>query len=484
YAESLGRDRTGDEGGNLEVAYRTMVEVLDQAELTPGNLKVIYELLVRVADYDRLEALGSFSKVGRTWADAGRHTALMAHLARVRTAEDRLELVEQHRIWGRLADAAAARRPITHPAPRPPGGKIRVGYMSSDLRGHPVAYFAIPLFEHYDRSRFEVFCYSWYQGEEDPTQKQITQGVDGVRWHKDITDREAAQLIADDNLDMLFELGATTHMNKLSVMSYRPAPRQASWVGYPHSAGPETIDYLVLDPWMNPPDPRLVIEKPLLLAHTWYAMGERAFREQPTVDPVAPVERNGYVTFGTANNPYKYTRETVTAWARAVAGTPGSKFMFVRPEGTTPTFTTNIRAVFASQGVSADRVVFETVRGRHLPFYNQMDISLDTFPQTGGTTTCESLWMGVPVVGRVGDAVFERMSYSILNNAGLGDLVGKTTDEYVDIAVRLASDPARIGELRRTLRDRLGASPLRDARGFATDWYAMVERAMADPVRK
>jgi predicted O-linked N-acetylglucosamine transferase (SPINDLY family) len=273
-------------------------------------------------------------------------------------------------------------------------------------------------------------------------------------------------------------------MNKLSVMSYRPAPRQASWVGYPHSAGPETIDYLVLDPWMNPPDPRLVIEKPLLLAHTWYAMGERAFREQPAVDPVAPVERNGYVTFGTANNPYKYTRETVTAWARAVAGTPGSKFMFVRPEGTTPTFTANIRAVFESQGVSADRVIFETVRGRHLPFYNQMDISLDSFPQTGGTTTCESLWMGVPVVARVGDAVFERMSYSILNNVGLGDLVGKTTDEFVDIAVRLASDPARIGELRRTLRERLAASPLRDARGFSTDWYAMVERAMADPVRK
>jgi hypothetical protein len=162
---------------------------------------------------------------------------------------------------------------------------------------------------------------------------------------------------------------------------------------------------------MNPPDPRMVIEKPLLLAHTWYAMGERAFREQPAVDPVAPVERNGFITFGTANNPYKYTRETVAAWARAVAGTPGSKFMFVRPEGTTPTFTANIRAVFESEGVSADRVVFETVRGRHLPFYNQMDISLDTFPQTGGTTTCESLWMGVPVVARVGDTTIDRGTY-------------------------------------------------------------------------
>lgn len=477
-AESLGRSRHGDEAANLERAYQILVGIVDQMPMTAPNLKIAYELMVRVAAFDDMEKLGSFSEVGRTWAEAGRHTALFAHLARVKTLEDRRELIEQHLIWGRKVEAAVKRRPIEHRGPRTPNGKIRVGFMSSDLRTHPVAYFALPLFQHYDRSRFEIYCYSYYQGEEDATQKQITQWVDGFRWVKDIDDRGAAQMIANDQLDMLIELGGSTHMNKLAVMGFKPAPLSASWVGYPHSAGLKEIDYLVLDPYMTPEKPGLLIEKPLELPKGWYALGERAFREEPQADPVAPVTRNGYVTFGTANNPYKYGKEVVGAWAKIVAGTPGSKFLFVRPEGGTPTFCANIRKIFAAEGVAAERVVFENVRGRHLPFYNQMDISLDTFPQTGGTTTCESLWMGVPVVAQVGDAVFERLSYSVLMNVGLGDLVARSTDEYVEIALKLGADHARIAELRRGMRARLKASPLADTKQFAADYFAMIEKAV------
>lgn len=479
-AESLGRSRHGDEAANLERAYQTLRGVLDRLPMTPSDLKVAYELMVRVAAYDDMEKLGSFSQVGRAWAESGRHTALLAHLARVKTPEDRRELVEQHRIWGRRVEAAVKRQPISHPPRRAPNGKIRVGFMSSDLRAHPVAYFALPLFQHYDRSRFEVYCYSYFQGEEDPTQKRITQWVDAFRWKKDIADRDAAQMIADDQLDMLIELGGSTHMNKLPVMAFKPAPLSASWVGYPHSAGLEAIDYLVLDPFMLPEDPALIIEKPMMLPHAWYALGEGAFREEPKVEPVAPAERNGFVTFGTANNPYKYGREVVSAWARAVARTPDSRFLFVRPEGATPTFCENIRGVFASEGVDAERVLFEPVRGRHLPFYNQMDISLDTFPQTGGTTTCESLWMGVPVITQVGEAVFERLSYSVLTNVGLGELVARSTAEYVDIAVKLAGEPARIGELRRGMRDRMRASPLGQQKQWADDYYAAIEKVVRE----
>ena len=150
------------------------------------------------------------------------------------------------------------------------------------------------------------------------------------------------------------------------------------------------------------------------------------------------------------------------------------------PLGDTPSFCKNIRAVFAKEGVAPERVKFEAVRGRHLPFYNQMDISLDAFPQTGGTTTCESLWMGVPVVTRVGEAVFERLSYSVLMNLGLGELVAKTTEEYVDVAVQLAGDPARIGELRRTLRDRMKVSPLGKTKQFADDYYAAIEKVVRE----
>ena len=478
-AESLGRTRI-DEAAHLERAYEVLTGVLGELEMNPSTLKIASEILTRMGDFDGADALSSFHDMGRAFADAGKHTALLAHLSRVKTPEDRLELIEQHRIWGRLAQKVADRKPIIHRGARPDNGKIRVGFMSSDLRSHPVAYFALPLFQHYDREKFEVYCYSYYVGAEDPTQKRITDYVDGFRWKQDIIDRDAAQMIADDQLDMLVELGGSTHMNKLGVMAYKPAPLQASWVGYPHSAGLETIDYLVLDPHMIPENPELVIEKPLVLPNAWYALGESAFRENPAVDPVAPVEKNGFITFGTANNPYKYGREMVQAWAKIVAGTPDSRFLFVRPEGGAPTFCKNMRAAFAAEGVSGDRILFQPVRGAHLPFYNQIDIALDTFPQTGGTTTCESLWMGVPVIARVGDAVFERLSYSVLMNIGLGDLVGRTTEEYVEIALRLAADPSRIGELRRGLRDRMKASPLGQTKQFADDYYAMIAKAVAE----
>lgn len=479
-AESLGRSRHGDEAANLERAYQILRGVLDDIPMNAPNLKVAYELLVRLAAYDDMDKLGSFSDVGRTWANAGRHTALLAHLARVRTPEDRFELIEQHRIWGRLASQQARKRPISHPAPRAHNGKIRVGFMSSDLRAHPVAYFALPLFQHYDRDRFEVYCYSYYQGEEDTTQKAITEWVDAFRWNKDISDREAAQVIANDNLDMLIELGGSTHMNKLSVMAFKPAKLSASWVGYPHSAGLSEIDYLVLDPYMKPDHPGLVIEEPMMLPHGWYALGEMAFRDEPRPAATAPVERNGYVTFGTANNPYKYGREVVSAWAQVVARTPNSRFLFVRPEGNAPTFRENICKVFSEEGVNADRIQFAAVRGRHLPYYNEMDISLDTFPQTGGTTTCESLWMGVPVVTRVGEAVFERLSYSVLMNLKLGELCARTTDEYVDIAVNLANTPEKITDFKRNLRSQMKASPLGQSKKFSHDYYAAIEKVIEE----
>lgn len=478
-AESLARSRYGDESENLQQAYDLLkIALSSDRELNASALKVTLEILIRVADYDAADALGSFSEVGRKWAEAGKHTALLAHLARVREPEDRHELVEMHRIWGRAVEKNARRHPLAYPKPRPDNGKIRLGFMSSDLRNHPVAYFAMPLFEHLDRSRFEVFCYSFYQGDKaDPTQQLIAQAVDGFRWEKDINDRDAAQMIADDQLDMLIELGGSTHMNKLGVMAFKPAPLSASWLGYPHSAGLEEIDHLILDPYVAPEDRELLVEEALLMPRSWIAMGEKAFPERPITEGL-PQERSGFFTFGTANNPYKYSREMVQTWARVTASVENARFMFVRPEGGTPAFRKNIAAIFAAEGVSEDRLRFEDIRGAHMPFYNDIDVSLDTFPQTGGTTTCESLWMGVPVITLVGEAMFERLSYSILTNAGLGDLCARSVEEYVELARGLAADRERRARLRTELRSMLKASALGQTRQFATDFYAMIESAV------
>jgi predicted O-linked N-acetylglucosamine transferase (SPINDLY family) len=302
--------------------------------------------------------------------------------------------------------------------------------------------------------------------------------VDGFRWRKEITERDAAQMIADDQLDMLIELGGTTHMNKLAVMAFKAAPLQASWLGYPHSAGLTSIDRFILDPYVVPEDKSLVIEEPLLMPKSWIAMGELAFPERP-ITPGTPESRKGFLTYGTANNPYKYSKAMVQTWARIVAATPNSQFLFVRPEAGSPTFRTNIEAIFEGEGVSKDRVRFESVRGAHMPFYNEIDISLDTFPQTGGTTTCESLFMGVPVITLVGPAVFERLSYSILNNAGLGDLCAFSEAEYVEKALGLAADAPLRAKLRTDLRNMLKQSPLGQTQQFATDFFSMIEGAVA-----
>ncbi|MCI3134254.1 hypothetical protein [Phenylobacterium aquaticum] len=350
--------------------------------------------------------------------------------------------------------------------------------MSSDLRRHPVAYFALPLFEHIDTERFEVFCYSFSELESDEIQDFITSKVTAFRWLKDTATPEVAQIIADDQLDMLIELGGSTQMNKLTVMAFRAAPLQASWLGYPHSAGLETIDHLICDPFNAPERPELLIETPLIMPRTWIALGRQVFREDMVIADGVPQDRSGVVTFGTANNPYKYTPEALTAWARVMARVPGSRMLFVRPECGAAIFRRNIATVFEAEGIDPERLLFQAVRGAHMPRYNEIDISLDTFPLTGGTTTCEALWMGVPVVSLVGPAFYERLSYSILNNVDLGDLCAHTVPAFIDTAVGLANDLERRRALRHTIRQRMIDGPLGQTEVFARDFYDMVAKAV------
>jgi protein O-GlcNAc transferase len=267
-------------------------------------------------------------------------------------------------------------------------------------------------------------------------------------------------------------------MNKLEVMAYRPARLGASWLGYPHSAGLSTIDYIILDPHLVPEDRSLILEEPMIMPHTWLALGRRAFSETYEISSGVPEDRTGHITFGTANNPHKYNEATLRTWARVVAAVPGSKFRFVRPESGTPSFRRNIERWFALEGVSADRIQHTAVRGLHMVHYNEIDITLDPFPLTGGTTTCEALWMGVPVINLRGRALFERLSGSILTNIGLERFIASNLDEYVKIAVDLAHDRDQRLELRHTLRQRLKDSPLGQNDQFARDFYDLVARTV------
>lgn len=472
--DSLSRSRYGDETEHLQEAYgfacRLLASDPDEVRSRARSLRTVFQ---RCLDLDRLDATGKLEELAPRWVAEDYVAALHYELGQVVSLEDRLRIVEWHREWGRRK--ARHITPVT-PLPQPAlatGRPIRIGFMSSDLRNHPVSYFALPLLKSFDRDRFEVFCYSFYEGERDRVQAHIERRVTGFRWWPRRPDAEVAAGIAADGLDILFELGGSTAMNKLDVMAHRPARIGASWLGYPHSAGFEAIDYILTDPYIRPKDPRLLIERPFEMPETWVSLGALGFHDVPIEDGL-PEERRGYLTFGTMNNPYKFTRPCLDAWAAVLRAVPGSRFLFVRPEGRVPAFIANARAAFGARDVDPDRLEFIGIRGDHLKHYNAIDIALDSFPHVGGTTTCETLWMGVPVVSLVGPGFPERLSYSNLSNAGLGDLAVFSVEDYVSSAVALAADRERRRLLRRELRGMIRNRPLGQVERFVRAFYAKV----------
>ena len=469
---SLLNSRYGNEAAHLAEAATIARAMVQRGVLHPGNAHSVQSVLLRVGDLETLAAFDALFPDRRVlldyWVRRNVVGALHAQLGRVRSFEDRLTLVDCHRAWGARYEA-----PVTplHVQGRGVKSRIRVGIMSSDLRNHPVSYFALPIFEHYDRDRFELFAYSFHPGQADDVQRDIAGRITAFRNMPNLPEEEIADRIADDRLDILFELGGSTHLNRLEVMAYQPAPVQVSWLGYPHSSGLSRIGYILVDPYLRPPDSRLLLEQPFEMPASWVSLGRLGFRDDPIVDGL-PEERAGRFTFGTMNNPYKYSPDCIALWARVLHAVPDSRFLFVRPEAGVALFRDNMARAFAAHGISPGRLAFAAIRGQHMAQYNAIDVALDTLPQTGGTTTCECLWMGVPTISLIGPAFFERLSFSNLVNAGLGQFAVDQPDAYVEAAAALAGDAGQRRMLRRGLRSQLRESPL----GLTRDWVEALQQ--------
>jgi protein O-GlcNAc transferase len=475
---SLVNSRYGNEAAHIAEAAAIARRMVARGIMHPGSAHAVQSALLRVADLDTMAAFDALFPDRKVlldyWVRRNVVGALHAQLGRVTTMQDRLTLMDCHRQWGQRYEV----KPVPLRTVRPPRGpRIRVGFVSSDLRHHPVSYFALPIFEHYDRDRFEFFAYSFNPGTPDAVQRRIAGQIAGFRRMPNMPERDIAERIADDRLDILFELGGSTHLNRLEVMAHQPAPVQVSWLGYPHSSGLSRIEYILVDPYLKPPDPRLLLERPFEMPSSWVSLGPFGFTDHPIL-PGLPEERAGRLTFGTMNNPYKYAPETIALWARVLNRVPGSRFLIVRPEAGVSVFRENIARAFAKHGIASDRISYAPVRGHHMAHYNDIDIALDTLPQTGGTTTCECMWMGVPTVSLVGPAFFERLSFSNLVNAGLRDLAVDTPDAYVDQAVAVAADPERRRALRLGLRETIRQSPLGNTRGWVRDFEALTIRTL------
>jgi predicted O-linked N-acetylglucosamine transferase (SPINDLY family) len=349
--------------------------------------------------------------------------------------------------------------------------RLNIGYLSGDFFTHSVAFFLEPILIHHDRNNFSIFCYS-NRNNSDDTTKRLKE-LD-VSW-RDIFGLSAemvANLIAKDEIDILIDLSGHSAGNRLDVCALKPAPIQVTWLGYPHSTGLAQIDYYFSDSICDPPG----MTDHLFSEHVWRL--PRVFScylppmEFPTVAP-ASFKTRGYITFGCFNNLAKLTEGVVDLWAEILNCVPDSRLYLKSMAFAEGCSTWNtLRERFARHGIDSDRIImnpFATDLCKHLLQYNQVDIALDTYPYHGTTTTCEALWMGVPVVTLAGSTHLSRVGASLLTSIGLAGLVADTMGSYVNIAVTLANDPKRLLQLREDLRFMMSTSPLMDSSGVTRE---------------
>jgi predicted O-linked N-acetylglucosamine transferase (SPINDLY family) len=431
------------------------------------------QILKIACDFDGIEALGDI------WSLAERFNSVdlaQAFLTLLALAEDEGRIRQLVTLAHKLgAEQEAKAAPVATSAPTPVRrGRIRVGFVSSDFRNHSASKCIRPLFRNYDRDRFEIRCYSALPATEDPVQRELAGMVDSFASIDTLDDVGASKLIRADGVEVLFDLNGWTAHSRLPLFAYRPAPYQVAWLGWPFTAGYESIGHFLVDRFNAPAAPGLLFEQPLPVEGPWIAF--EPLTGQAVSDP--PFQRNGHLTFGTLNNTYKITRRQVALWARVLAAVPGSRFVMARPEARSLMLVRNLLTEFAGHGIAEDRVdIIGQSRNTqtHFPFYGLIDISLDTFPVTGGITTIDSLWMGVPVVSLHGPAFHQRIGHSLLNHAGLGEFSAPTPEAFVETACRLAADTDRLAEMRADLRNQLLASPLFDGAAFANNFGDAIE---------
>lgn len=369
--------------------------------------------------------------------------------------------------------------PRPQPQARPASDRpLRLGFLSADFARHPVGYFLLPLFKSLDRRASQVVAFASGR-RRDQMSDQFRQLADG--WHEigEMSDPAAAALIEQQNVDILFDMAGHAFNNRLGVFALRPAPIQVSWAGYVGTVGVPAIDFVLADAIQAPPSEDCFYHEHVLRMPRCY-VPYYASDEAPTVGPL-PAQRNGFITFGCFNSPSKLNSEVIELWAQLLAGVPASR-LSLRFRGVDATANVRrIQAVFADAGVAPDRLSFAGVSSHRqmLEAYNNVDIALDPFPYSGGVTTCEALWMGVPVVTMTGASFAGRHSTMYLNTVGLRELISTTKAQYLAVAADMCGDLDELSRLRVGLRNRVSASPLLDHAGFAADFLALMTRVAA-----
>ncbi len=370
------------------------------------------------------------------------------------------QLFAAHRGWEARHGHDTPR--VTHTNDRAPKRKLKIGYVSPDLRMHSVAYFLEPLLATHDREAVEVTCYA-----EVAKPDHVTARLQSLADHwvstVGMSDEALAARVQADGTDILVDCAGHTAHNRLRVFARKPAPVQVTWLGYPNTTGLSAIDYRLVDAVTDPPGADALASEHLIRLPGGF-LCYAGMSDAPELAP-PPCLATGAVTFGSFNNPTKLSPQTLDAWATLLRRLPNARLL-LKGKPFSDAATRNLFcARLIERGIAAERVEltgWTAGSAHHLAFYEHVDIALDPFPYNGTTTTCEALWMGVPVITLRGDRHSGRVGASLLGQIGAEDWVADNVTDYVMRAAALAADPPHLHDLRRSLRTRVAASPLCD----------------------
>jgi protein O-GlcNAc transferase len=438
-----------------------------------GNMAVALHLQGRAA-----EAIEHYRKATelKPHSSAGHSNLLYAlNFCRGHDAET---IFREHLAWGRMHAEPLTQRAVPHSNDPTPGRRLRIGYVSPYFRHHAVNYFTEPMLLEHDHAQFEIFCYSDV-AQADATTLRIKAAADHWRDTLNLSAEEIARQVRDDRIDILVDLTGHIGGGRLLVFARRPAPIQVTYIGYQNTTGMSAMDYRLTDAHADPPGlaDRYYTERLVRLPRAFFCY--KPFDDSPPVTPL-PALAAGHVTFGSFNNLMKVTPEAIEVWLEILSRVPASRLVVLAYRGGHAE--RNLHARARAHGIEPSRVeVFEKCSTPDfLKWQQRADIALDPFPFNGHTTTCDSIWMGVPVVMLEGDAYVSRFGGSVLANVGLNDLIAHNTDEYIDIAVGLASELPRLERLRDTLRQRMADSPLMDYAGFTRNLESAYRKMWVD----
>lgn len=458
-----------------ETALRRAAALAPDNAAVHSNLGHSLQSQGRIAE--SLAELRTAARLDPNWVEVQSNLLMSLHYDPAISPQS---IFDEHRQWAaRQADVLTAAAVPHHNAPDP-DRRLRVGYVSHNLTRHSVAYFVEPILASHEPRDVEVTCYADVP-RPDETTERIQQSCHRWRNVVSLSDQEIADRVRADEIDILVDLAGHTSGRLLRVFARKPAPVQVAYIGYPDSTGMKGMDYRLTDAVADPQGATEAWHTEQLVRLAGCAWCYRPPSDAPELAP-APCVTNGFITFGSFNNVQKLNDRVLDMWGAVLAAVPTARLVLKAHGLADGLARQRVLRRFGQNGVDPARIELMAKTpspAAHLADYSRIDVGLDPIPYNGTATTCEALWMGVPVITLAGEAHVSRVGASLLGTIGLTDFIAFTPEEYVAIAASIAADPGRVASLRASMRERINASALRDEVGITRAVEAAYRRMWA-----